>query len=105
MDETQIHRIRAMEEALDALLSAERALESALDLFDQASGAAEKLESYYGSAAWKRDYADDEQGRLPSGLKRGVLSEDGIYDTLAGYRDLLIRMQHTAAEHLKTKPE
>ena len=35
------------------------------------------LEAYYTSDAWKQDYADDEAGRLPADLKRGVLSEDG----------------------------
>ena len=38
------------------------------------------LSDYYGSPAWKRDYAADEAGLLPKELKRGVLSEDGIYN-------------------------
>jgi len=41
-----------------------------------------QLSDYYGSAAWKRDLAADEAGLLPKDLKRGVLSEDGIYDLL-----------------------
>lgn len=41
-----------------------------------------KLSDYYGSPAWKRDLAADEAGLLPKELKRGVLSEDGIYDLL-----------------------
>jgi hypothetical protein len=41
-----------------------------------------KLSEYYGSAAWKRDFAADEAGLLPKDLKRGVLSEDGIYNML-----------------------
>ncbi|MCR5019957.1 MAG: DUF4298 domain-containing protein [Ruminococcus sp.] len=40
------------------------------------------LSVYYGSDAWKRDYAADEAGLLPKELKRGVLSEDGIYNLL-----------------------
>ena len=40
------------------------------------------LESYYTSAAWKQDLAADEAGLLPQKLKRGVLSEDGIFDLL-----------------------
>ena len=40
------------------------------------------LSDYYGSPAWKRDLASDEAGRLPKDMKRGVLSEDGIYDLL-----------------------
>lgn len=41
-----------------------------------------ELSEYYGSAAWKRDFAADEAGLLPQKLKRGVLSEDGIYNLL-----------------------
>ena len=41
------------------------------------------LEKYYTSADWKKDFALDEAGLLPVGLKRGVLSEDGIYNLLS----------------------
>ena len=41
-----------------------------------------RLSDYYSSLAWKRDYAADEAGLFPKDLKRGVLSEDGIYDLL-----------------------
>ena len=40
------------------------------------------LSDYYSSPAWKRDLAADEAGLLPEDLKRGVLSEDGIYNLL-----------------------
>ena len=40
------------------------------------------LSKYYSSDAWKRDYAADEAGLFPKDLKRGVLSEDGIYALL-----------------------
>ena len=45
------------------------------------------LSEYYGSAAWKRDFAADEAGLLPQDLKRGVLSEDGVYDLIERYND------------------
>ena len=41
------------------------------------------LEEYYTSGEWRNDYEADEAGLLPSGLKRGVLSQDGVYDLLA----------------------
>ncbi|MBR3025970.1 MAG: DUF4298 domain-containing protein [Oscillospiraceae bacterium] len=41
-----------------------------------------QLSDYYESSAWKRDFAADEKGLLPKDLKRGVLSEDGIYNLL-----------------------
>ena len=38
---------------------------------------------YYEGGQWLKDYETDEKGLLPVGLKRGVLSEDGVYDLLA----------------------
>ena len=48
----------------------------------------DELEAYYTSGSWLRDYEDDEAGRLPAGILKGALSEDGI-DTLLGRRDAL----------------
>ena len=42
------------------------------------------LETYYTGKDWKTDFALDEAGLLPANLKRGVLSEDGIYNLLSG---------------------
>lgn len=41
-----------------------------------------QLIEYYESDDWKEDYQLDELGLLPSDLKRGVLSQDGIYNFL-----------------------
>ena len=40
------------------------------------------LLEYYEGGQWLRDYELDEQGLLPRDLKRGVLSQDGVYDFL-----------------------
>ena len=40
------------------------------------------LERYQSSGLWLHDYQLDEQGLLPTDLKRGVLSEDGLYNLL-----------------------
>ena len=45
-----------------------------------------KLDAYYRSDKWKRDFAADEAGLLPENLKRGVLSEDGLYNLLENYK-------------------
>ena len=45
-----------------------------------------EIEAYYTGADWKQDFADDEAGLLPETLKRGVLSEDRLYDLLEEYR-------------------
>ena len=46
-----------------------------------------ELSKYYGSELWKLDFAADEAGHLPPALKRGVLSEDGIWNLLADYHE------------------
>ena len=40
------------------------------------------LKDYYTGGRWLRDYELDEQGLLPRELKRGVLSQDALYDFL-----------------------
>ena len=41
------------------------------------------LKRYLDSGQWLRDYEKDEQGLLPENLKRGVLSQDGLYNLLS----------------------
>ena len=52
-----------------------------------------ELSKYYGSESWKQDFAADETGKLPPDLKRGVLSEDGIWNLLSDYRDIQKKKQ------------
>ncbi len=40
------------------------------------------LRAYLDSGLWLSDFEADERGQLPGNLKRGVLSEDGLYDLL-----------------------
>lgn len=42
----------------------------------------ETLRAYMESGQWLADYEADERGELPVQLKRGVLSQDGLYDLL-----------------------
>ena len=46
------------------------------------------LSEYYSSEEWKQDYADDEAGLLPKDLKRGVLSEDGLWNLLTEWKEM-----------------
>ena len=45
------------------------------------------LDAYYTSGEWLADYEADENGELPPDLKRGVLSQDALYDLLARVRE------------------
>lgn len=57
------------------------------------------LEAYYTSPAWRADFEADEAGLLPSDLKRGVLSEDGIYNLLEEYK----RVEEGVKEMIRKK--
>ena len=41
-----------------------------------------ELRDYYSGGQWLRDYEADERGELPEDLKRGVLSQDGLWNLL-----------------------
>lgn len=43
----------------------------------------DELADYYGGGTWLSDFTLDERGELSHALKRGVLSEDGVYDLLS----------------------
>lgn len=67
--EERIERIRCMEA-----------------LFDHALKTGEiprELTDYYFGGLWLDDFRADERGELPKDLKRGVLSEDGIWNLLS----------------------
>ncbi len=94
----QTERIRQMEQRLDRASAAVMELSAALDKYIAAQEALKALDEYYGSDEWKQDFADDEAGKLPRDLKRGVLSEDGAYDALTDSRRLLADMRELAKE-------
>ena len=43
----------------------------------------EALRNYYFGGQWLADYMADERGELPQNLKRGVLSQDGLWNLLS----------------------
>lgn len=96
-DMTQTERIREMEQLLDVASAALQQLSAAVDRYTAAQEAISKLSAYYGSQEWKQDLAADEAGRLPQGMKRGVLSEDGIWNLLDDNKELLARIKAMAS--------
>ena len=96
LNNAYIARIGEMEQALNEAAEAVRRLDESLDRYAAAREALEKLSAYYGSAEWHAHRAD-EAGALPPDLRRGVLSEDGIWNVLADNAELLRRMQALSA--------
>ena len=92
-DKEQIARIRQMERRFNRALAAEKRLSAALDKFEAVQEDLAVLVQYYDSGVWRQDFEDDEAGLLPQGLKRGVLSEDGVWNLLTDYRELKTRLK------------
>ena len=88
----QTERIRQMELRLERAAAAVMEFSAALDKFEAIREDIETLDKYYASEEWKQDFAYDEAGRLPADLKRGVLSEDGIWNLLSDVGELNRRM-------------
>ena len=88
VDDTQIERIKQMEQRFDKALVVIHGDRITPEILESIKEDIEILDEYYSSMLWKQDFADDEAGRFPDGLRRGVLSEDGIWNLLTEYREL-----------------
>ena len=79
-DHERLQRIIKMERCFDEVVEAKiknpELLRSSEKLRDQLG----LLGEYYQSGSWLQDYECDERGELPQNLKRGVLSQDALYD-------------------------
>lgn len=77
-------RIKKMESLFDALSAARNR-----PLTKELKNAYSELSEYLASGDWQSDYELDEKKLLPSPLelKRGVLSQDGLYELLCELKD------------------
>lgn len=92
----QIERITYMEQILDEATEAVSSLSEALEKYSTVQDKLQELIAYYTSEQWRQDFDDDNAGKIPSNLKRGVLSEDAVYHLLADNTDLKERMKELA---------
>ena len=99
----QIERIQYYESLLDKVAPVLGNLEEALDAFDGIQEDVKELAAYYDDDAWREDFEADEAGLLPRDLKRGVLSEDGLYDVLSSHYSLTVRLLDTVSAILKNR--
>ncbi|MCR4708830.1 MAG: type II 3-dehydroquinate dehydratase [Clostridiales bacterium] len=73
------HRVKTMEELMDRVAEAAEAAEG--ERYEGFHEDVKTLEEYY-AKSWRADFELDEAGVFPKDMKRGVLSEDGLYDLL-----------------------
>ena len=93
LDSKQLNRIKRMESYLDEAALAVKELSLALEKYEKLEKKYYKLEGYYGSSAWLDDFEADEAGLIPQEIKRGVLSEDAVYNLIVEHKELMRRMQ------------
>lgn len=85
--ETRVQRIARMEEYFDTLCKAVEKDAESVKRDTALRSVFKELTAYYENGQWLADYEADEQGMLPSGLRRGVLSQDGLYNLLSEIAD------------------
>ena len=88
-------RISHYEEIMDRIIRITKLDGITPGVYESVLPELKELEAYYTSPEWQEDYAADEAGLLPEGLKRGVLSQDGIDDLLGRFRDLKTHPTHS----------
>ena len=96
----QIDNIKKMEVIFDKARKNIDDLTENLQQYHNLQGEIEELVSYYQSEQWMKDYTDDEEGKLPADLKRGVLSQDGVYDLLNDEKEMIAELLETVKSYL-----
>ena len=82
-----IMRVREMERLFDAVSTAVKNKDINTP---EISSMIRTLSYYMDSGLWLSDYEADERGELPRDMKRGVLSEDGLYNLLCDWENGLL---------------
>ena len=80
--EETITRVQKMEQYFDEIAEVVRLNPKLLQSDASIREKLEELIVYYEGGLWMQDYECDERGELPKDLKKGVLSEDGVYNLL-----------------------
>ena len=77
-----------LKRAEEAIKEAEIGVDMLLDSWEDICA----LNEYLDSGEWQADFEADERGEISKAIPRGVLSEDGLYNTLDRLQDVLGQM-------------
>lgn len=83
-------RVKAMELAFDRAVEIIRSPSPDIHALRKIKDTVAELKEYQTSGLWLKDFESEEAGKLPEGIRCGVLSEDGLYNLLIDY-DRIIR--------------
>ncbi|MBE6870523.1 MAG: DUF4298 domain-containing protein [Ruminococcaceae bacterium] len=84
-----VKRIKKMETYFDTLSDAFKNAPNTIAADKGLRKMLKSLTKYYEGGKWRKDYELDEKKLLEPTLKRGVLSEDGVYNFLCDYKRFL----------------
>ena len=98
LNEFTLQRIAAMEAAFDRTAAAVQALDEALDAYETVKVDIDRLTDYLETGGWREDFEADEAGLVPKDFKRGVLSEDGLYNLLSDIVRVNEHLQELSSE-------
>lgn len=93
--------ITEMETILDNHNNKIKELNESLDYLTDNMDAFNKLIAYYYSDLREADLKDEQDGLIEEGLKRGVLSEDAIYNLMSEYHSSCIKMLELTTNFFK----
>ena len=82
MDSVDLSYIKIMEEYYDTLRAALLEKKSFDNFSEEEKAMLVCLTEYYEGGQWLKDYEADEQGLIPSEVKRGILAQDTLYNFL-----------------------
>lgn len=95
----QIERITYMEKILeDEATEAVSSLSESLEKYSAVQDKLQELSAYYSSEQWRQDFDDDSSGKIPQNLKRGMLSEDAVYNLLSDVTRLEDQMKKLSTQ-------
>ena len=95
----RIARIAHMEQLMDRCSEACAQLAQALCRFEEAERDMQQLAAYYfDGGPWAEDCEADAAGLLPQELKRGVLSQDALWELFSQRRELQTEMHRLSGQ-------
>lgn len=90
--EKRLENITKMENILNRTDKLISEMEKLLEKWEQNQQDFNDLMNYYTGEERGKDLEDDRLKIIPQDLPRGVLSEDGVFDTYGNRKDLSIKM-------------
>lgn len=82
-----------MEQMLNQSLEQANQLWQVLETAQNQISQLEVLFAYYGSPEWREHFELDKKGQIPMHVPRGEVSEDGIYNVILDYREIVQTMR------------